>query len=136
IRHIGVSNFDREYMEEAMHFTKHPIVANQFRLSLSFRASERQGLLRHAQENDWMFIAWRPIRDVLRMKEMPAILKEVCDKYKKTPVQIAINWLISQKNVVTLVKCGSENHLEEALGALNWSMEKDDIESLRSDFGV
>jgi len=37
-------------------------------------------------------------------------------KYNKTPAQIAINWLISQKNVVTLAKTSNTKHLDDNLG--------------------
>ena len=52
----------------------------------------------------------------------------------KSPAQIAINWLIFQKNVVTLAKMVNEKHLAENLGSFDWEMEKEDIEKLRQDF--
>lgn len=58
------------------------------------------------------------------------------EKYKKTPVQIAINWLISQKNVVTLVKSTNLDHLSENLGAVGWFMNAEDIEYLRANFPI
>lgn len=134
VRNIGVSNFTIENMEEAQNTSEQMIVANQLQYNLHYRKREKEGLLRHAQEHDWMFIAWRPILDVLQMEETPEILQSLCKKYEKTPAQIAINWLISQKNVITLAKCGSKKHLDEALDAINWSMEEEDIELLRTDF--
>ena len=58
----------------------------------------------------------------------------MCQKYDKTPAQIAINWLTSQTNVVTLSKMGSPKHIDENLGAIGWTMEKADIERLRKEF--
>ena len=55
-------------------------------------------------------------------------------KYKKTPAQIAINWLISQENVATIAKTRDKGHLEENLGALGWNMEQNDIEKLGLEF--
>lgn len=133
VKHIAVSNFSVEQMEEAMHLSKHPIVASQLQYNLAIRKRGDQGLLQHAQENDWMFIAWRPIRDVLQIKK-PQIMKIICAKYEKTPAQIAINWLISQENVVTLAKCGTKEHLDDSLGALGWNLESEDIEALAIQF--
>lgn len=62
------------------------------------------------------------------------VVDDLCQKYGKKPSQIAINWLISQDNVVTLSKTRSKQHLYENLGALGWQMKPDDIERLRFEF--
>jgi len=56
------------------------------------------------------------------------------DKYNKTPAQIAVNWLVSQDNVITLSKTRSIDHLKENLGALGWKIKSEDIEKLRDEF--
>lgn len=135
IRNIGISNFTVERTEEAQAHTKNKIVANQLHLNLIFRETERKGLLEYCQKNDIMFVAWRPVqKGTLTEKGTHKILDEICKKYDKTPAQIAINWLISQPNVVTLSKMRNPAHLKENLGALGWQMEKEDIEKLRNEF--
>jgi diketogulonate reductase-like aldo/keto reductase len=62
------------------------------------------------------------------------LLDDMAKKYNKTPAQIAINWLISQDNVVTLSKMRDKNHIEENLGAIGWNLEKEDIELLRHEY--
>ena len=54
--------------------------------------------------------------------------------YDKTAAQIAINWLISQENVITISKTSNIEHLRENLGAIGWSMDKQDIEKIRKEF--
>lgn len=61
-------------------------------------------------------------------------MERMCQKYQKTPAQIAINWLISQKNVVTISKMGNQDHLVENLGALNWEMDQKDVEELDKNY--
>lgn len=134
VRHIGLSNYHPENIEEAIRTSRHPIVAVQLHYNLGYRDPERRGLLAHAAKNDWMLVAWRPIRDVLAMKPLPDVLMTIAKKYGKTPTQIALNWLISQQNVVTLAKCGAKEHLDDALGALDWTIEPEDIELLRREF--
>ena len=58
----------------------------------------------------------------------------MCEKYGKTPIQMAINWLTSQSNVVTLAKSRNIEHLKENLQAVGWQMDNDDIEILRKEF--
>ena len=134
IKNIGVSNFTVERFIEAQKYSKTKIVANQLHLNLKYRETERKGLIKFCQENDIMFIAWRPVQKGLILDNNIQILNEMCKKYGKTPSQIAINWLISQKNIITLSKTRNKSHLDENLGAINWEMENTDIEKLRNEF--
>jgi len=134
ILNIGVSNFSTERVKAAQQLIDAPIVANQVHYNLMFREPEIIDLLHYCQTNNTILIAWRPIqKGLLSTKGIP-ILDKMCQKYSKSPAQIAINWLISQPNVVTLSTMRSPEHLEENLGAIGWEMEAEDIEKLRSLF--
>ncbi len=134
IRNIAVSNFSVERFEQAQQVSANKIVANQLHLNLKYREPERKGLVTYCQENDVLLVAWRPVQKGLFAQEENSLLKEICDKYKKTPLQVAINWLISQKNIVTLSKTRTKEHLEENLGALGWEMSSEDIKLLYKEF--
>ncbi|MCK5061299.1 aldo/keto reductase [Candidatus Parcubacteria bacterium] len=134
IKSIGVSNFSIESFEEAQSKTNNKIVVNQIHYSLLFRIPEATGLLKYCQENDVLLEAWRPLHYGQLGATGTRIMDELAEKYNKKPAQIALNWLTSQDNVFTIVKASSINHLEENLGAVNWEMEKDDIEYLRDKF--
>ncbi|MBW2056970.1 MAG: aldo/keto reductase [Deltaproteobacteria bacterium] len=134
IRSVGVSNFSVERLEEAQSKTRSRIVVNQLHFNLIFREPERKGLLHFCQTRDLMFVAWRPVQKGILSKKGTPLMDEMCRKYGKTPAQIAINWLISQENVVTLSKMRRIEHMRENLGALGWNMEADDIERLRREF--
>lgn len=134
IKNIGISNFNVPRMIEAQSESKYQIVANQIHLNLKYRESEKKGVLKYCQENDLIFIAWRPTQKGILLNNIPSLLQKMCNKYDKTPAQIAINWLTSQANVVTLAKTTSIEHLMENLGALGWKMDKDDVETLRNEY--
>lgn len=136
IKHIGVSNFSIEQLREAQEHCKYPIVCNQVHYSLKARKIEQNGMLKYCQEHDIMIVAYRPIEEVIRLDGAPAVIEEMCRKYKKTFAQIALNWLISQPNVVTLAKTRNLKHLEENLGAIGWNLETEDVERLRNEFLV
>ncbi|OGH08090.1 MAG: hypothetical protein A2171_01305 [Candidatus Levybacteria bacterium RBG_13_35_9] len=129
IRNIGISNYTVKQTIMARKASKYLVVANQLHLNLKNRETEKKGLLEYCQKEDMMFIAWRPLKDV--ELNIP-IISGMTKKYKKTPSQIAINWLISQQNVVTLSKTSNIEHLRENLGSLDFEMEKEDIEKLRN----
>lgn len=131
IKNIGISNFTVTETIEAKKNSKNPVVANQLHLNLKFRESERKGLLKYCQEEDMIFIAWSPLKGFSFEEK---ILLNMAKKYEKTARQIALNWLISQKNVVTLSKTTTIEHLKENLGAVGFIMEDADIEKLRNEF--
>ncbi|MCA9352845.1 aldo/keto reductase, partial [Patescibacteria group bacterium] len=133
VKHIGVSNFTKEHLAEAQEYSENKIVCNQVHYNLIFREPERTGLLEYCQENDVFLTAWRPVEKGALSESVP-IIQEMCDKYQKTPVQIAINWLISQKNVLTLSKTRHKEHFQENLGSISWTMESTDIERLRNEY--
>ena len=81
-----------------------------------------------------MLIAWRPVEKGELANPKTEILSALGVKYQKSPAQIAINWLISQPNVVTLSKTSNITHLKDNLGAVGWQMGQADIEFLRKNF--
>lgn len=134
IKNLGVSNFLPQYLDDAIKISKYPIVCNQVHYNLEYREPEVSGLLEYCQDNDVLLSAWRPVGKGTLTTNAPEIVNSLCKKYGKTPSQIALNWLMSQKNVVTLVMTRNEKHLEENLGAIGWTMEKEDIELLRKEY--
>jgi diketogulonate reductase-like aldo/keto reductase len=134
IRNIGVANYGVEAFKKAQEATKNKIVYNQVHYNLEVRAPERTKLLEYCQENDVLLAAWRPVQKGALLANPPQILLDVAEKYQKTPAQVAINWLLSQKNVITLAKTSNVEHLRENLGAIGWEMEQGDIERLRLEY--
>lgn len=134
IKNIGVCNFMKEHLAEAQSYTKNKIVCNQVHLNLMFREPEVTSLLEYCQNNDVFLSAWRPVEKAKLLEEIPPVLQKICEKYNKTPAQVAINWLISQPYVITLSKTRHIDHLNENLGALGWKMEESDIEKLRKEY--
>ncbi len=134
VRNIGVSNFGKEHLAEAQSYTANKIVCDQVHYNLTFREPEHKGLLEYCQENDVFLTAWRPLSKGQLLESIPPIVQKMCDKYQKTPAQIAINWLVSQPHVLTLSKMSSPDHLKENIGAVGWTMDAADIELLRKEF--
>lgn len=112
--------------------TANKLVCNQLEYSLQFREAEQRDIIQYCQDNDVMVVAWGPLQK--GALEQAGVLHEVAQKYDKTAYQIALNWLITQKNVVTIPKTTQVSHLEENLGALGWELSHDDMERLRREF--
>ncbi len=134
VKNIGVCNFSKETLDKAQGFSASKIVCNQVHYNLIYREPEKTGLLDYCRENDVMLVAWRPVEKGVLAKNDFGIVDGVCKKYSKTPAQIAVNWLASQENVVTIAKMADERHLIENLAAVNWKMDEADVELLREKF--
>ena len=134
VKNIGFCNYRVSDIQEAQSYAKHKLVAGQMHYNLQIREVEKKKILSFCQKNDIMLIAWRPVQKGALVNNKPQIILDLMKKYNKTASQIAINWLISQNNVVTLSKTSNVEHLKENLGALGWNMEKQDIEKLRKEY--
>lgn len=132
VRHIGTSNLSPRRFAEAQKYARHKLVCNQVHYNVQYREAEKRGVIQQCLDTDTMLVAWRPLQKGTLLSS--PLLAELATKYHKTPAQIAINWLISQANVVTIAKTSNPTHLKENLGAINWTMESGDIERIRNEF--
>lgn len=135
IRNIGVSNFLPEHLEQAMAATKYKIVNNQIHYSLSARAHERNGTLDFCRRHQILITAYEPLKKgaLVKQGEVP-VVDEICEKYQKTPAQVALRWLVQKPGVVTIFKTRNKEHLAENLGALGWEMSAEDQRKLDQSF--
>jgi diketogulonate reductase-like aldo/keto reductase len=116
VKNIGVSNFSVKQLKEAQKYSKNKIVVNQIEYSLIVRNTGKitenmeSEIIPYCQKNDIFVIAWRPLVKGLITKGNYSILDEISKKYKKTRAQIALNWVISKEDVVTIVKASNIEH--------------------------
>lgn len=134
VHNIGVCNFNQLQFQAAQDLTRHKLVVNQIHYNLIYREAEQKGLIDYCQSNDIFLMAWRPLEYGILAGGEEAFLKNLSKKYLKTPSQIAINWLISKPNIITLAKTSNVEHLKENLGGMGWTMEKEDYRLLDKDF--
>lgn len=133
IRYIGVSNFSVRQFANAQKYTKDKIVTNQVHYSLLHREPEKE-LLAYCQKEGIILTAYSPLEiGQLAESEFDA-LETVAKKYRKTPVQVALRWLIEKPYVIVIPKASTREHLDELLGALGWKLKKADQEYLSSSF--
>ena len=134
IRSIGVSNFAIERFEHAQGWADSKVVANQVHYNLKIREAEKSGLLKYCQENDVMLIAWRPLQKGMLMEKVPDCVREVADQTGLSAAQIALSWLTSQANVVTISMTRNPAHMKENLLASAFELPPDAVEYLRREF--
>lgn len=134
VRRIGVSNFEVPELEEAASLAEHKIVNNQIHFSLSAREYEENGTLEYCQKNKILVTAYRPLGINLEAGVNLDPLRSLSEKYNKTPIQIALNWVIGRPNISALVKTSNPAHMQENLGSLGFKLEEQDERWLDREF--
>ncbi|HAZ47565.1 MAG TPA: 2,5-didehydrogluconate reductase [Cyanobacteria bacterium UBA11369] len=59
-----------------------------------------------------------------------SLLRELGDKYDRTPAQVALNWLIAQGNVIPIPGAKTAEQASQNAGALGFSLEADEVAKL------
>jgi diketogulonate reductase-like aldo/keto reductase len=127
VRHVGVSNFDLNLLQESRELPANPIATNQVPYSLGDRKYVQNRVLEYCQMNGIVLTAYSPIK--YGSLKHP-VVREIAEKNDATPVQIALNWLVRQPKVITIPKSIDERHLRENLEALDLELGEEDIERL------
>jgi len=133
VRFIGVSNFHVPLIKEAQSYLrKTKLFANQIEYSFLERSAEKE-IIPFCKKNGIKIIAHRPLAKGRMAIEQKGRLDILSKKYQKTPIQIALNWLVSQ-DIAVIPKTSNAKHLKEICGAVGWRLEENDIELLRRNF--
>jgi diketogulonate reductase-like aldo/keto reductase len=129
IRAIGVSNFSLDRMKEAnASLKKARLASTQMEYSLVHRSIEKD-ILPYCQQENIAVLAYRPLGHGKLASEQVK-LKKFCEKYSKTPTQIALKWLAAQPGVFPIPRASNVAHVTEDLGASGWQMDEADIREL------
>lgn len=141
VKQIGVSNFGRIELETAVQHSSQPIVANQIEYSLLARNKgtyvdgAEKDIIPYCREKNITVTAWRPLgKEKYHILASHPIVLEICKKYKATPAQIALSWLIGQEGIITIPKTGKIEHLLENAAAMQIQLEPDDFIRLNNSF--
>jgi diketogulonate reductase-like aldo/keto reductase len=134
IRYIGVSNFSVKEMKEAQEALKsNELVSNQVEYSPLVRYVEKE-ITEYCSREHISIIAYSPLARAhlfdSKYKKLAEFLSLTGEKYGKSAVQVAINWLVSKGNVIPIPKAGNKEHVLELVGATGWRLKKEDVEAL------
>ena len=138
-----------------------PLAVNQVRYSLLTRKIEQNGILETARKLGVTILAYSPLDQGLltgkytpdtadrvqgarkldpkfsasglsKIEPVISKLKQLGDKYQKTPVQVALNWLMAQENVIPIPGAKNPKQAAENAGAIGWQLSSEDVQQLSS----
>ncbi len=134
IRHYGVSNFDREDLDEATQLPGGADVAtNQVLYNLEQRGVEFD-LKPRCQERGMPLMAYSPLGSDSRRLRTHPVLKKLAARLGATPARLALAWLLRQPDVVVIPKASSEAHVRDNYAALAVALSGDDLAELDRTF--
>lgn len=141
IRHIGVSNFNAEELDEALGVLKNmPLVSNQVIYNLNTRGIE-EDLLPFCIKNRITVVAYTPLDDGSLARKPPSVrsgrmkvLEDISRETGKTMAQVALNWCTSHENVIAIPKSDTAARIIENCGASGWRLSPEEIDLLDSAF--
>jgi aryl-alcohol dehydrogenase-like predicted oxidoreductase len=151
VRQLGVSNYSLDGWRKLEDALGRPILANQVQYSLAVRKPERE-LVRHAQANDRLIIAYSPLAQGLlgakydatnvpkdvratnplflpenleRAGPLLGALRDVAKAHDATPAQVALAWVIRRPNVIAIPGASSVGQLEANVAAADLELTDD-----------
>ena len=160
VKTVGVSNYSAEQMREAhTELAKRhiPLASNQVQYSLLYRKPEVDGVLEACRELGITLIAYSPLAQGaltgkysadtkasglrrflpnFNRKAMEAVqpvvklLRQIGDRYGKSPSQVALRWLIENQNVLPIPGAKNSRQAAENVGALSFSLTPEEAQML------
>ena len=138
-----------------------PLAVNQVRYSLLSRKIEQNGILELARELGITILAYSPLDQGLltgkytpdnteivqgarkldpkfsasglsKIEPVISKLKQLGEKYQKSPVQVALNWLVVRENVIPIPGAKNPRQAAENAGAIGWELSTEDAQELGS----
>jgi diketogulonate reductase-like aldo/keto reductase len=132
---IGVSNFSLQQTKDAnAALKKSQLASNQVEYSLANREIEAD-LLPYCQSNKISILAYYPLgHGKLTGAGSGSKMEPVCKAYSKTQAQVALNWLVSGRDVFAIPRASRASHVRENLGAGDWELRPEDRARLDAAF--
>jgi len=125
LEHIGVSNFTPSQLEEAIELCEAPVVADQ----VLYHPYNYQSRLRSfCQERDVALTAYSPLARGDLVDD--DLLGRIGERHDRTAAQVALRWLVQQRNVVAIPKSTSREHLADNLAVFDFSRSETEMERI------
>ncbi len=136
-----------------------PLAVNQVRYSLLTRQVESKGIVDTARELGVTLLAYSPLAQGLltgkygvnsgetptgarkvdprfskenlqKIEPVISSLRRIGGNHGRTPVQVALNWLICQGNVIPIAGAKTAEQVVQNAGALGWRLSNDEVAEL------
>lgn len=129
IRHVGVSNFSAEQVEEAQRIV--PVVSVQNRYNVNDRSSEP--VLDLCAQETLAFLPWAPIQETDRIAAVLTAAKRLGVSER----QVALAWLLAHSpQILPIPGSGSPQHVEDNIAAAGLELTAEEYNSITGSIEV
>lgn len=129
-RYIGFGNLKfKDLLKANQLLSKYRIDVIQYKYSILDKRVEKD-ILKFSIENNVLLLACSPLEKGTVLRNPKLIY--ISSKYRRNPIQIALNYLISKPTVVPTPKSERKSHIDDIYGATNWSLNIEDKKYLES----
>ncbi len=128
IRDYGVSNFDRDEMEDAIELPGgDEIVTDQVLYNLKHRGIEWD-LEPWCREHGLPIMAYSPVDhgSLTQHAELSAIAR----RHNATPAEISLAWVLQHDDIIAIPKAAKPSHVRQNRAALDLTLTPEDLEEL------
>lgn len=126
VKSLGVCNFMPAQMKELLDLGEVPVL-DQLESHLYLQDEKNHEFLK---ENKILHQAWGPLSQGRSNLLEEKILKEIGDKYGKTPAQIALKWNVDRGTMV-IVKSSNPSRIRENISIFDFDLDDSDRLALR-----
>lgn len=126
VKSLGVCNFMPGQMKELLDLGEVPVL-DQLESHLYLQDEKNHEFLK---ENKVLHQAWGPLSQGRSNLLEEKILKEIGDKYGKTPAQIALKWNVDRGTMV-IVKSSNPSRIRENISIFDFDLDDSDRLALR-----
>jgi len=121
-RHIGVSNFPANLVDQAAALADEPLVTNQCEYHPFLdQTPVRQACTRHGLA----FTSYCPLGkgDVLKAP----VIRAIAEAHGKTPAQVVLRWHVQQPGVIAVPKSGNPQRIVENFDIFDFALSEDEM---------
>lgn len=127
VRHIGVSNFNRRLLEQAIGLSAAPLVTNQF----EYHPYLSQSLLAGATHRAGLAVTAYCAMAVGRVLGDPT-LAEIAASHGRSIPQVVLRWLVQQGGVVALSRTTNPDRVAENLAIFDFELGEDEMAAIQT----
>ena len=133
VKHIGVSNFTVDLMDQARAHSNAPLVANQVEYHPYL---DQSAVLTACQAAGMAMTAYSPIAQGKVFED--EVITDIAKAHDVSPAQVVLRWLIDQDSLVAIPRSSSDKHIQSNFEIANLTLSAEEtgrINALRSPDG-
>jgi 2,5-diketo-D-gluconate reductase B len=127
VRHIGVSNFNRRLLDQAIGLSAVPLATNQF----EYHPYLNQSRLIEATRKAGLAVTAYCAMAIGRVLADPTIA-EIAENHARTIPQVVLRWLVQQDGVVALSRTTNPDRIAENLTVFDFELREDEMAAIQT----